>query len=259
MLLKSLILKLLPEKILSRLKKIHYVRALKEFSEQEEPDLIAAKRFVEAGDYIVDVGANIGWYTKVFSEKVGETGKVFSVEPVPSTFDLLSYCVKKLKLLNVELFCFAVSDKVGEVVMEIPLYEGGGENFYRSRIISHELQGHSYRRISVQLCTLDAMFLDLPTPIKFIKCDVEGHELSVVKGAETLIAKFRPAWLIEVSDSPEDDGSSSNQLFSLLLQYGYQAYRFDGVQLVSRSPGDKSINYFFLTSDHVKVYHGKSS
>src|SRR5436190_20588786 len=97
-LLKKKSLTWLPEPALLFLKKIHYARLLESFSLEDQPDLKIARLLVQSGDYTIDLGANIGLYTKHFSELAGPNGKVFSVEPVPSTYEILCSNVRQLRL-----------------------------------------------------------------------------------------------------------------------------------------------------------------
>lgn len=252
---KSIALKVLPNPILRYLKKIYYVHELKRFSERDEPDLRVVKKLINLGDHVVDVGANVGWYTKVLAESVSSEGQVYSIEPMNMTFELLSHCVHQLGLKNVELFCCGASEASGEALMEIPSYEKGGDNFYMARIVSGDTRVENrYKRIQIRLRSLDEILVGSKSPIKFIKCDVEGHELSVVKGARTVIEKFRPAWLIEVSHDPDKLRSPSNELFSLLRSYGYKVFWLNGDNLIERTAGDRSVNYFFLTAEQVSSF-----
>jgi FkbM family methyltransferase len=256
---KSIALRVLPGPILKYLKKVHYSYELKRFSEKDEPDLRVVKELIRMGDYVVDVGANVGWYTKVLAELVSSEGRVYSIEPMPMTFEILSYCVHQLGLKNIELFCCGISEATGEGLMEIPSFKKGGDNFYMARIVSGDNRVEKgNKRIQVHLRSLDEMLLGSKSPIKFIKCDVEGHELSAVKGARAVIEKFRPALLIEVSHDPDEIGSSSNELFSILRSYDYKVFWFNGENLIERAARDRSVNYFFLTAEQVRLYNARN-
>ena len=76
-----------------------------------------------------------GDYTCILSRLVGEQGTVFSIEPIPETFEILSAVVARRQLSNVRLLNFGISESDGSAVMEIPLYEDGGENFYQAKIV----------------------------------------------------------------------------------------------------------------------------
>lgn len=247
--IKKYCLRLLPEPVLQIVKKIHYLRTLKSFKENDEIDLKVIRYLVNSGDYVIDIGANIGVYTKYLSEFVWMTGRVYSIEPIIPTFKILSYNVKKMRLKNVKLMNYAISDTVGFVIMEVPLYELGGENFYQAKIVSGNTNS-SIRRVRVKSDTIDSLFSSLPHKISFIKCDVEGHEINCIKGAKGIIENSKPAWLIEVSGNPDDPFSSAYETFQKLNGEGYEAFWFDGTNLIKRHFGDKSVNYFFITKKH---------
>ena len=86
---KRLALRFLPDAALQRLKKNHYARALRDATDDDEPDLKAVRRLVGPGGTVLDVGANFGRYAKALADLVGPTGRVYAVEPVPLTFEIL--------------------------------------------------------------------------------------------------------------------------------------------------------------------------
>jgi FkbM family methyltransferase len=176
---------------------------------------------------------------------------VYSVEPIPLTFEILSNGVRKLSLNNVRLFNCGISDKDGSGIMEIPTYESGGENFYQARIIKEKKSDPSFRDCAVVLKSLDSLS-STKKNVCFIKIDVEGHELEVIKGAKQLIERFMPPMLIEISGNPDEINTSASRLFGLLNEKGYSPYWYDGAKLNKRNHGDKSVNYFFLTNDQFR-------
>jgi FkbM family methyltransferase len=246
--MKRILLTVLPDTLLKQLKKFRYARALKTF---DEPDMSVVKHLVRRGDSVIDIGANVGWYTKVLSELVGERGLVQSIEPIPPTFELLSYCVGKLSLGNVRLLSCAVSSDNGTACMEVPHYETGGENYYQSKLIVHRNES-SLRQFRVPTRSLDSIAADAPATIAFVKCDVEGHELFVIKGAARVLGYAKPSWLIEISQDPDAPSSESHALICSMKEHGYGVYWFDGRELRTRQPGDHSVNYFFLTKRHLE-------
>jgi len=246
---KQLALRLLPNSILQFAKKVHYVRVLRRVTESDEPDLKVLKVLVEPGQFVADIGANIGVYTKYLSERVGPSGRVISVEPIPPTFDILHSNVRKLGLNSVETKNYAISDTDGQVRMEVPKYDSGGENFYGAHIGSGGVG--PMRSFVVPAITVDALLSAVPL-VHFIKCDVEGHELNCIRGALKTIARSKPAWLIEISGDIDDERLSSYQTSRILGNNGYGTYWFDGTTLRLRCPGTKSVNYFFLTASHLE-------
>ncbi len=172
-------------------KKIYYARHLRSISQNDEPDLKVIQYLVAPGHNVADLGAHVGVYTKYLSELVGISGRVYSVEPIPLTFDILRSNVRKFGLKNVELRNCAISDSDGYATMEVPRYDGGGENFYEARIAKEHAK-HLFRRIEIAALTVDSLLSELDSPIHFIKCDVEYHELSCLRGAVHTIQGSMP-------------------------------------------------------------------
>lgn len=109
------------------------------------------------------------------------------------------------------------------------------------------------RQITVEAKTIDTLFSVLGKRISLIKCDTEGHELECIKGAFAVIKKSMPAWLIEISKDPDEVMSTGYEIFKMLNEEGYEGYWFDGEQLNRRCLGDRSINYLFLTPNHLQA------
>jgi len=244
--------RLLPARLLQAVKKIYYPHLLRAITPADEIDIKVVTFLVSAGDYVIDIGANIGVYTKFLSELVGLTGRVYSIEPVPLTYDILVSNVGKLGLANVKTIECAISDEDGVVQIEVPKDERG-ENFYRAKVVTSSHTEAHVRRFSVESRCLDSLFRDSAQRITFVKCDVEGHELSCIKGATGFIKKHMPAWLIELSENLDVRGSTAHKISQLLTKRGYQVYWFDGMNLNRWQPGDESVNYWFLTPDHVQA------
>jgi FkbM family methyltransferase len=249
--LKAQALTRLPDSWLHALKRRHYERVVREFDENDEPDLAIVRRLVARDTTAVDLGANIGVYTKALSALTGPLGRVVSVEPVTDTFAILTRNVRSLRMTNVTLVNAAVSDKSEMVSMIVPNYESGGANFYQAQIVAAEPDpGQTSLHVRVRSMTLDEI-ASAYERISFVKCDVEGHELKCLRGAASVIANHHPAWLIEVSGSPDVAGSSAASVFALLEARGYRGWYFDGELLHERRWGDRSTNYFFLTDSHL--------
>ncbi len=237
--LKQAALRMLPERLLQPLKKMHYARVLDEAG-MDEPEFNVVPHLVHPGDIVMDLGANVGVYTKLLSTLVGVQGAVYSVEPIPPTYEILRFNIKRHHLTNVKLIAAAASDQEHMVEMEVPHYPLGGENFYQAAIVAKD-QDPSRRRFTVRTTTVDAV---CSGAVHFIKCDVEGHEDAVIRGAARTIQAYRPAWLVEVS-KPEVIGR--------MQDLGYQAFWFDGVVLRRQADSDHPVNSFFFTEAHLEI------
>lgn len=235
--------------------KIYYLRRLKGSlartdGEHRETDVGAVRKLVGEGDAAVDIGANFGFYTALLAGLVGSRGRVYSVEPISLTYEILQNNIRKLNLGNVRSFHCAMSGRDGTATMEVPKYEAGGDNFYQARIVPASEENGSLKHFPVKLKSLDSLLQGKSRRIRFVKIDVEGHELSVIQGASRTIDRSRPVLFIEVSTDLDDPGSPASELSALLGRKGYSVFWFDGTNLRPRQPGDRSVNYFFLTEEH---------
>ncbi len=235
---KKFVLSTMPDSALKPLKKAYYARLLRRSDGTEEPELVLLAGLVRSGDWVLDIGANIGVYSKRLSELTGSDGKVISMEPVQTTFEILKSNVHALKLQNVRCLNVAASDQAGLVDMEVPTYDTGWQNIYRAHIVKRSGG-------TIQAISLDEAFRDLGR-LDFIKCDVEGHELSVLRGAHGIIKKHHPKWLIEIDGDPDDQGTKAWQTFQILIASGYRPFLATATGLCPRERGMIAVNYFFL-------------
>lgn len=248
-LVKRIAVSILPPAALAYARRAHHARALREPDLASEPDLAVVRHLVGEGDVVLDLGANVGLYTSVLSRWVGPRGEVHAVEPIPETHRTLRHVVTRLGLRNVRLHQCAVADCEGSAEMELPRM-ARGEGHYYARLAGDDAFA-SAERFTVRVATVDVLCAGIERPVRFVKCDVEGHELGVVRGADALLRGATPAWLIEVGGDPDDAGGPAAALFEELAARGYAAWRYDGTTLRRRAPGDRSVNYFFLTGQHV--------
>lgn len=184
-------------------KRAYYAGLLRRL--QPEPDALLCRQYAHPGDVVLDLGANIGAYSKVLSNCVGPNGQVHALEPIPETFGYLFNNVQKLDMQNVFCYNVAASSHTGLGHAEIPEYKDGGPNFYRAHL--------STRGINVRLFRIDDLFGDLYPA--FIKCDVEDREFEVITGAKNMIERCHPVWLMEVCLA------TRNEVLALMQAHGY--------------------------------------
>jgi FkbM family methyltransferase len=253
--LGRVILRMLPETAVHRLKKYYYAYLITHTPEQwMERDVFIAEHLIALGDHVLDIGASLGSFARFLAKRVGPEGQVYAFEPIPQTFDFLTNNMRKLQLKNVACLDFALSDVDKTETMVIPTYRWGQECWYDAQVKT-PTSDPKWRQFEIKSRTLDHFFADkgsIPR-ISFIKCDANYHELAVLKGALQTIRASHPAMLIEVNPDPDDPTSSAYETFGLLRNEGYGAYWFDGQKLVERKPGERSQNYFFLTPEHARV------
>lgn len=248
---KKRILRALPESFRQLVRKIYYAYKLR-FSVRVESNQVEVIRSVVApGDCAIDVGANIGVYTILLSRLVGHSGTVHAFEPVPQTFRILSFNTRVFGLRNVSLHDCAISRADGTVSMQIPFYTDGEEHFYLASVADRS--DPTCRKIQVRAGTLDGCRQSMGR-VSFIKCDVEGHELECVQGAQQLIRRDKPGWYIEVTQNPDDEHSKAYELFKVMERHGYKAYILKNIRLKERRFGDHNNDYFFLTEKHLQRF-----
>jgi len=243
----------LPGPLRRAARRAYYARLVRTAGEGDEVDLGFLGHVVRSGACVVDAGASIGLYTRFLSERVGAQGRVYAVEPMPETFDVLASNVRRLRLENVSLLNYALSDADGPLDMEVPLWPSGGENLYEARAAARDA-GSGLRRITVPARRLDALLPD--RPVAFIKCDVEGHELRCLAGAVETVRRSRPVWLLEVWGDPDERDSHAHRVFRAMADLGYAAHCYDGARLEPRRPGRRSVNYWFLLPEHLRTLAG---
>ena len=189
-LLKQLVARF-PHRWQTELKRIHFGRQIKNNSFlTDEPEYKILHNLISLGDWVIDIGANVGHYTKRFSELVGPNGRVIAFEPIPATFSLLSANTELFPNSNVTLINAAVSDKFDVVGMSIPKFSTGLTNYYEAHLSSDENS-----ILSVLSISLDS--LNINHRVSLVKIDTEGHEAFVLAGMQKLIEKYRPILIVE--------------------------------------------------------------
>jgi FkbM family methyltransferase len=145
----------------------------KAFGDRGERALV--RRIVKPGMVVVDVGANIGIYTRYLAELVGPSGAVYAFEPSPLNFGRLQDNVRPHNVTAIEA---AVAEGSGAAELFLSDKANVDHRMYDS--------GDGRRRMEVRLVSLDDYF-PAGTRVDFIKVDVQGHEYSVLKGAVRLL------------------------------------------------------------------------
>jgi len=147
----------------------------------EEFETAVVKKLIEKNDIVVDIGANIGYYTLIFARAVGKEGKVFAFEPEPTNFDLLTKNLEINNYKNVVFVKKAVSKRNEKTCLYI-----NNENLGGHTMIDFK---ESNDFIEIESVRLDDYFNDLDVKINFIKIDIEGFEIEAIKGMTSILRK----------------------------------------------------------------------
>lgn len=187
--------------------------------EKEETELI--KNLIQKGNVVLDIGANIGYYTLMFAKLVGKEGKVYSFEPGLENFSVVQKNVLTNQLQNVILEKVAISDSSKET--KLYLSEGpGGHRIYQSNYCTKNFD-------IVNTTTLDDYFKDksIIEKISFVKIDVEGAELGVLRGMISLLKNENIKILAELyGPFIREFGNEPKELFLFLRNHGFKIYIF---------------------------------
>jgi len=154
----------------------------------DEPEFARLAEWVRPGDWVLDVGANVGQYTLRFSELVGPEGRVIAFEPIAETFEILAAMARRARHGNVTLLNTAVSEHGGEVRLRVPPNRDGLPDYFQSHVTAEGGQA----ALAVALDDFD-----FARPIALVKIDVERHEVPVIRGMRRLIERDRPTLIVE--------------------------------------------------------------
>lgn len=221
-------------------------------------ELRVAKRFVVPNAVVIDVGARRGIYTWMMSELVGELGSVLAFEPNPHSATLLRKVFSGRR--NVTVHECALSDTNGEGILHVPSIGGNGNDALGSLSARNFDGAREVLAYPVSLKCLDEL-VEPPMRVSFMKIDVEGHELAVLKGARRMIARDRPVVFAEIEQRHIDERIEGR--FEWMEQFGYSTYflALDGslqplsrfklreMQLVPYAEGRVFVNMFLFLPD----------
>ena len=175
------------------------------------------KNLIQKGFYILDIGANLGYYTTLFSKWTGRTGKVFAVEPVSIFYDTLKWATQKNN--NISFFNCALGEEDKEITMATPGHFGYLRTGLPHVVEPEEIakKDHYEYSFRAEMKKGSKLFENIPK-IDFIKCDIEGYEEVVLPEMKNLLTKFKPIIQLETW------GDHKLKTETFLLSIGYEVY-----------------------------------
>jgi len=174
------------------------------YKKWEEYETKIFKENLKTGDTVLDIGAHIGYYTLIASNKVGKRGKVYAFEPDPKNFKLLKKNISENGCSNVALINSAVTLKGGQIKLFLNKENKGDHRAYDSK--------DGRESISINSMKLDEYFKN-NKKVDVIKMDIQGGEFKALKGGLNLLShnkrikifsEFWPMGLRLNNDSPKE-------------------------------------------------------
>lgn len=185
-------------------------------------DIKLTDKEIKKGDTIIDLGANIGFWTLYFAQKVGKTGKVFAFEPEPTNLELLQKNVKENNFENIIIENKAVSHSNNKLKLFLS-YEANDHRIYDP--------GDNRKSIEIESIRLDDYFKS-DEKIDFIKSNIQGADFFAIKGMPNLIQRskklkimieFYPELLREFNADP-------GEFLTTLQDFGFKLYDVDSLK-----------------------------
>ena len=173
--------------------------SLRLYGEWAQDEIEGLVKFLKDGDVIIDAGANIGTHTLGFAPAIAPSGRVYSFEPQADIYELLHQnCSINYYASNIATYCHPLSNVSGKKYL-IPVFDDNNIHNFGAAQLAAEVEDKVLSTESSESMSLDGLNLD---SCRLIKLDVEGMELEVLNGAETLIRKYKPLIFFEANKIP---------------------------------------------------------
>jgi FkbM family methyltransferase len=231
------------------------------------------RRYLKPGGTAIDVGANVGWHTLLMAARAGSTGRVYAFEPNDSTRRRLVSAVEANNLAHVTVDGRAVADLVGASGFQAPLaghvWDGTGRLIAAPAQEKREgretqkgresqegqegrdgQEGRERQTTAIECTTLDAFVAERHIErLALVKIDVEGWELSVLRGARHMLNVLRPVVVFEYDPAyVSRSGGAAEDVTRCWSAADYELFALDPRRppaLVARL-GDRGGNFLAL-------------
>ncbi|MDB5150370.1 MAG: hypothetical protein JWQ57_4390 [Mucilaginibacter sp.] len=199
---------------------------------------------LKPGNIAIDIGANIGLQSIRMAQCVGNSGHVYSFEPLNYLQNKLKRNIGLNKLENITLFPFALSDQAGEITYSIDEHKWNQGTFS----LNDKNSGNKTQQISIKVADQLTEIQELPR-VDLVKIDVEGFEFQVLKGLEATLKKHTPRIIFEYdSNYWSGTGQQISNCFSFLKTLNYDLYQVTsvGCELIFNAEDIKGGNLFCM-------------
>lgn len=156
------------------------------------------KSSLKSGDTAFDIGAHKGGYLNLMRRCVGNQGLVIGFEPQNVLYEYLSSIKKSLNWSNVKIEHLALSDKEGKSKLYIPANKVKQDSSPGASLLNITSMNNIHRKEEINTQTIDNYINQNQLNPTFLKIDVEGNELNIFKGGESLLSTVKPKILVEI-------------------------------------------------------------
>lgn len=186
----------------------------------EDQDIKIFTALISSDDTFVDVGANHGSYSIVASHRVGENGLVVAIEPQPVLAQLVEKSISDNNFSRFEVHRFACGEKEGSASFYVPKATSGSAGVYKKHSARSD---HESFQVEVKRFDAAVDWRNFTGHV-YVKLDIEGSEVSFLRGAHDFIMTMRPHILVEIN--PNSAAASGNSSVDLSLELGMLGYKY---------------------------------
>lgn len=218
------------------------------------------RKEIQPGDTVLDIGSHKGGYLYFMRQRAGSQGRIFAFEPQKELFEYLKKVTGIFRWNNVTVERMAISDTAGEVILTIPKRKPRSTSSPGASIVKDLTRAPFAGRETVPSETLDSYCSRMNIQPAFIKIDVEGNELNIIRGGIETLKKYHPKIHVEI-EIRHAGLEHVTETFRLFEELGYIGQVVHGRHIIplsrfslqnNQNPADKKNycnNFLFKRTD----------
>ena len=203
------------------------------------------KNIIKKNDIIIDIGANLGYFSIPFSKWVGQKGFVYAVEPIHQMREVLQKNIGKRK--NIKVVPYALGSENKNIKMGNDTRKNSGVIATGSHFVLEE-NARAEDEFSAEMKKGSELFGNIEK-LDFIKCDVEGYETVIIPEMKNIIINHKPIMQIETS------GEKKIFLLDFLLGIGFNGYVLKDNRLYSATEENIEGDLLFIHKSKIDIYN----
>jgi len=218
--------------------------------EKEIGDLI--NEILQPDDFFLDIGANIGYFS-LLAAIHQPSAKVISFEPVTTVFKLFEENISLNNVSNIKTINAAVGEKDDEKEIYISTDDNTGMSSFQ------KTENYSGKKEKVKVIAIDSWFRSSGlSKIDLVKIDIEGSELSALKGMNEMLLNFKPLLIVEINpDTLRLFNHGSVDIINYLKQLGFDGFlisKTGKLETTNKNLLQNACNVLFIHNEKIKLY-----